>query len=78
MSLFKVETGELSWTIGRNGTFYISALEVFGDDENGRVEIDCISACKGIRLNAGIRIMEKDMDELCRQWVEFRAQKKER
>lgn len=66
-----IEMSENALTTGRNGMYEIRALQILHSESAG-VFLDCISRKRGVRLNAGIILSEKDMDSLAKKWIQYR------
>jgi hypothetical protein len=67
----ELEQKHSPFTTGRNGTFGIGRLRLWGG--TGRCFIDFFSLRTGALLNAGAMIEATDMDHLAKVWLQARG-----
>jgi hypothetical protein len=65
-------------TIGRNGRYEISALQVVTAPSHDLVFLDPVSRKRNALLNAGMVMRTEDMDRLAKKWLEQRPDQTEK
>ena len=72
MPSIRVPVGEDSIITGRNGTFYLTAVELWWTPSGGNVYIDGIGR-RGRAIRGGLSLDPEAMDELSIEWLRQRG-----
>jgi len=70
MKIYVGDLNPVSLETGRNGMFEIKGIEILCDPGYPHIYIDGVSRKKGVTLRGGFVLDEKDLDRVCKAWMD--------